>query len=50
LDGEGSENSYQTFIKLQKLFKFGKLILGERTLNMIERTFGIVILEVESED
>lgn len=38
------------FSELQKLHKEGKLILAGRTLNMDEKTFGIVILEVESEE
>jgi uncharacterized protein YciI len=37
------------FNVLEKLHKDGKLILAGRTLNMDERTFGMVILEVESE-
>lgn len=37
------------FKVLQELHKEGKLILAGRTLNMDEKTFGIVILEVESE-
>ena len=37
------------FNVLEKLHKDGKLILAGRTLNMDEKTFGIVILEVESE-
>ena len=38
------------FTKLQELLKEGKLILAGRTLNMDEKTFGIAILEVESEE
>lgn len=38
------------FEKLQKLLRDGKLILAGRTLNMDEKTFGIVIIEVESEE
>ena len=38
------------FSVLQGLHKYGKLILAGRTLNMDEKTFGIVILEVESEE
>lgn len=38
------------FNRLQELLKEGKLILAGRTLNMDESTFGIVILEVDSED
>lgn len=38
------------FAKLQKLLGDGKLILAGRTLNMDEKTFGIVIIEVESEE
>lgn len=38
------------FIKLQELFKDGKLILAGRTLDMDEKRFGIVILEVESDE
>ena len=37
------------FNSLQSLLKEGKLILAGRTLNMDEKTFGIVILEVDSE-
>ena len=37
------------FNVLQELQKDGKLILAGRTLTMDEKTFGIVILEVESE-
>ncbi len=38
------------FTKLQELLQEEKLILAGRTLNMDEKTFGIVILEVESEE
>jgi uncharacterized protein len=38
------------FMKLQELLKAQKLILAGKTSNMDEKTFGIVILEVESED
>lgn len=38
------------FHKLQELLKEGKLILAGRTQNMDEKTFGIVILEVDSEE
>lgn len=38
------------FDKLQVLLKEGKLILAGRTQNMDEKTFGIVILEVDSEE
>lgn len=38
------------FNVLQELQRRGKLILAGRTLNMDERTFGIVILEVDSEE
>lgn len=38
------------FEELQDLQKAGKLILAGRTLNMDENGFGIVILEVESEE
>ncbi len=38
------------FAKLQKLLKEGKLILAGKTSGLDEKTFGIVILEVESED
>ena len=38
------------FAKLQELLKEGKLILAGKTSGLDERTFGIVILEVESED
>lgn len=36
--------------ELQQLQKIGKLILAGRTLNMDSSGFGIVILEVESEE
>lgn len=38
------------FIKLQGLLKEGKLILAGKTDGLDEKTFGIVILEVDSED
>lgn len=38
------------FAMLQGLLGEGKLILAGRTLNMDEKTFGIVILEVDSEE
>lgn len=38
------------FVELQELLKEGKLVLAGRTLNMDEKTFGIVILEVDSEE
>ena len=38
------------FEELQDLQKAGKLILAGRTLNMDDNGFGIVILEVESEE
>ena len=38
------------FSVLQELQRDGKLILAGRTLTMDEKTFGIVILEVESEE
>ena len=38
------------FAKLQELLKEGKLILAGKTLGIDEKTFGIVILEVESEE
>jgi len=38
------------FRVLQELHRDGKLILAGRTLNMDEKTFGIVILEVRSEE
>jgi len=38
------------FNRLQELLSEGKLILAGRTLNMDEKTFGIVVLEVESEE
>lgn len=38
------------FEELQELQKAGKLILAGRTLNMDVNGFGIVILEVESEE
>jgi len=37
------------FNVLQELKRDGRLILAGRTLNMDEKTFGIVILEVDSE-
>ncbi|WP_432361020.1 YciI family protein [Sporosarcina sp. UB5] len=38
------------FAKLQELLKEGKLVLAGKTSGMDEKTFGIVILEVESEE
>lgn len=38
------------FNMLQELQRDGRLILAGRTLNMDEKTFGIVILEVDSEE
>ena len=38
------------FNKLQELLKEGKLVLAGRTLNMDEKTFGIVIIDVPSEE
>jgi uncharacterized protein YciI len=38
------------FARLQALLKEGKLILAGKTSGLDEKTFGIVILEVESED
>jgi uncharacterized protein YciI len=38
------------FAKLQELLKEGKLILAGKTSGLDEKTFGIVILEVETED
>lgn len=38
------------FVELQRLLNEGKLILAGRTLNMDEKTFGIVILEADSEE
>jgi uncharacterized protein YciI len=38
------------FSKLQQLLQEGKLILAGRTLPLDETTFGIVILEVDSEE
>ena len=38
------------FNVLQGLQRDGRLILAGRTLNMDEKTFGIVILEVDSEE
>ncbi len=38
------------FHRLQKLLSEGKLILAGRTLNEDDTAFGIVILEVDSED
>ncbi|MDV3429416.1 MAG: YciI family protein [Bacillota bacterium] len=37
------------FKRLQVLLKEGKLILAGRTLNMDEKTFGIVVFEADSE-
>jgi len=37
------------FKRLQVLHKEGKLILAGRTLNMDEKTFGIVVFEADSE-
>ena len=37
------------FKKLEFLLSEGKLVLAGKTLNLDEKTFGIVILEVESE-
>ena len=38
------------FAKLQELLQEGKLVLAGKTLGIDEKTFGIVILEVETED
>lgn len=38
------------FVELQRLLNEGKLILAGRTLNMDEKTFGIVIFEADSEE
>jgi len=38
------------FNKLKELTEEGTVILAGRTLNMDEKTFGIVILEVESDE
>ena len=38
------------FIKLQKLLEEGILVLAGKTMGIDEKTFGIVILEVESEE
>lgn len=38
------------FAKLQELLEEGKLVLAGRTLSLDEKTFGIVILEAESEE
>lgn len=38
------------FTKLQVLLKEGKLVLAGKTIGIDEKTFGIVILEVESEE
>lgn len=38
------------FAKLQELLKEGKLVLAGKTLGINEKTFGIVILEVQSEE
>lgn len=37
------------FFRLQELLKEGKLILAGKTSGLDEKTFGIVILEVENE-
>lgn len=38
------------FAKLQELLEEGKLVMAGKTLGIDENTFGIVILEVESEE
>jgi len=38
------------FVKLQELLRDGKLVLAGKTSGLDEKTFGIVILEVESEE
>lgn len=38
------------FTRLQGLLEEGKLVLAGKTLGIDEKTFGIVILEVESEE
>lgn len=38
------------FDRLQKLLEEGKLVLAGKTAGIDEKTFGIVILEVESEE
>ena len=38
------------FAKLQVLLREGKLILAGKTMGIDEKTFGIVILETESEE
>ena len=38
------------FVKLQGLLQEGKLVLAGKTEGLDEKTFGIVILEVESEE
>lgn len=38
------------FSSLQELLNEGKLVLAGRTLNMDEKTFGIVVLESDSEE
>ena len=45
-----SFQSQTHFHRLQKLLSEGKLILAGRTLNEDATAFGIVILEVDSED
>lgn len=38
------------FACLKELLKEGKLVLAGKTAGLVEKTFGIVILEVESEE
>ena len=38
------------FSRLQELLEEGKLVLAGKTLGIDEKTFGLVILEVESEE
>lgn len=38
------------FARLQELLEAGKLILAGKTLGIDEKTFGIVIIEVDSEE
>ena len=38
------------FVKLQELLIEGKLIIAGKTLGIDEKTFGIVIIEVDSEE
>ncbi len=50
MDRERKKIIERHFAKLQELLDEGKLILAGKTLGIDEKTFGIVILEVESEE